>query len=460
MNTTGDPLDFGAVYDGVTDCSAAINRCIQEHDHVCFRGTATASVCRPIIVREGTWLDLDPNFTLRLADAANCLLVKNKYAESAYFSEKNGHPEFMSELYPGFDPEDWVLGPPERNIRITGGTFDGNGANQARQDWRYGAMGYYGTALCFVNVDGFEMSNVRIRNPATYNAEFHIASNFRLSNIHLDYDCRRLNIDGLHLGGDCYHGVIDGVTGKTFDDMIALNGGDSGRPKPSADGVILPQADRVWYPFAQGRIADIEIRSIMATEGYRAVRLLSNVKVPQSPPHETEGMDNILIDGIYGRYSVNAVLISSHIGAIKPYGNITIRNVKNTLTSEARMANIFAETSTVVNNLIINDYYHRTEHSQDPLTLLGSVNRLTLRDVLFEVSKTVNLADRAAMEIGDSTTGVRHLVLDNVVVSGNGPSKYPAALCLHNVSKMHVSNSSFDCDTLAASQGDPISEPA
>jgi len=350
----------------------------------------------------------------------------------------------MSELYPGFHPDDWVLGEPERNIRITGGIFDGNGKNSERQDWRYGSMGYYGTVILLVNIDGFEMSNVRIRNATTYNAEFHIMKNFRVSNIDMDYDDRRLNIDGLHFGGDCYNGVIDGVTGKTFDDMIALNGGDSWYPKRSKDDVLLPQADKVWYPFAQGKIADIEVRSIMATNGYRAVRLLSNVKVAESPDNETEGMDNILIDGIYGSYTVNSVLISSHIGDTKPYGNITIRNIKNTLTPNACMANIYSEPSTDINNLIINDYYHKTECQQDPLVLRGSINRLTLRDVLIEISETVDLTDRSAIKVGDESTHINYMILDNVMVSSNAENKYPAALCLKNVNKIQDSNSNFD----------------
>jgi glycosyl hydrolase family 28 len=440
----GDPLNFGAVYDGMTDCSSAINQCIQEYNHVVFRGSETALVASPILVRTGTWLDLDPNFTIKLADNTNDVLLKNQWAESAYFSAKNGNPEFMFELYPNFAPADWMLGEPDRNIKITGGIFDGNGKNQARQDWRYGAMGYYGTALIFVNVDGFEMSNVKVKNPVTYNIELHITNNFRVNNINFDYDERRPNIDGLHLGGDCYNGVIDGITGKTFDDMVAVNGGDCWYPKSSKDDVILPQANKVWYPFAQGRIANIEIRSIMAENSFRAVRLLSNVKVAESPVDETEGMDNILIDGIYGSFSVNSVLISCHIGDIKPYGNITLRNIKNTLTPATRIANVYAEPSTFINNLIIDDYYHKTEYTQDPLVLRGSVKKMTLRNIFIEVADTVDLSNRAAIIIGDSTTHVDRLVLDNIMVSSNRLNQYPTAIRLCNVIKTDIAQSHFE----------------
>ena len=375
------------------DCTSAINQCLQKHDHVIFRGHGTALVSKPLIVKEGTWLDLDPDFTIRLADKSNCVLLKNKWAESAYFAVKNGNPSFMSELYPPvFNPNDWVMGEPERNIRITGGVFDGNGANQMRQDWRYGAMGYYGILLHFVNIDGFEMSNVKLKNATTYNAEFDIVKNFRLTNISMTYDTPRANIDGLHCGGDCYNGVIDGVTGKTYDDMVALNGGDSWRPKATNGNAILPQADKVWYPFAQGKIADIEVRAIMSTDGYRAVRLLSNTKVAESPVDETEGMDNILVDGICGNYLVNAVLISSHIGSIKKYDTITLKNIKNVSKTDSRMANIHAEPLTDIDNLTIEGYHHKTRSSQEPLALLGAVKNLTLRDV--SLDRSISIVER------------------------------------------------------------------
>ncbi len=147
------------------------------------------------------------------------------------------------------------------------------------------------------------------------------------------------------------------------------------RPKATNGNAILPQADKVWYPFAQGKIADIEVRAIMSTDGYRAVRLLSNTKVAESPVDETEGMDNILIDGIYGNYFVNAVLISSHIGSIKKYGAITLENIKNVSKTDSRMANIYAEPLTDIDNLTIEGYYHKTHphknrwHCLEPLRI-------------------------------------------------------------------------------------------
>ena len=437
LETIGDPRDFGAVYDGVKDCSSAINKCIKKYDHIIFRGTGTALVKSPILVRTGSWLDMDPGFTIKLADDVNDLLLKNRWSESAYFAGKNGNPDFMSELYPGFTPDEWELGETDRNIKITGGIFDGNGKHQTRQDWRYGSMGYYGTVLMFVNVEGLEMSNVKIRNALTYNAEFHITKNFRLNNINLDYDEPRPNLDGLHFGGDCYNGIIDGVTGKTYDDMVALNGGDCWYPKPSKDGVILPQANKVWFPFAQGRIANIEIRSIMAQNGYRAIRLLSNTRTDESPENETEGMDNILIDGIYGSYCVNSVLISSFIGKTKNYDNITIRNIKNSLFDGGRMANIYAEPSTFVNNLIISDYYYKAE-LQEPVKLSGSIGKFTLRDAFIEVSDNTDMKGRTAITISRA----KYITFDNVTVS----DEYLHIFSLNDSNKevrINISNSNF-----------------
>ncbi|OGV54769.1 MAG: hypothetical protein A2017_16060 [Lentisphaerae bacterium GWF2_44_16] len=454
-NQVGDPLDFGALYDGITDCTLAINECIQKHDHIIFRGSGIALVSNSLVIRSGVWLDFDPGFTIKLASGSNCVLLKNKWAESAYFAAKNGTPEFMSELYPPvFEHGDWIMGESEKNIKITGGIFDGNGVNQQRQDWRYGSMGYYGVLLLFVNIDGLELSNVKMKNAVTYNAQFDMVRNFRITNINMTYDIARPNIDGLHFGGGCCYGVIDGVTGKTYDDMVALNGGDSWRPKATNGNAILSQADKVWYPFAQGKIFNIEIRSIMADDGYRAVRLLSNVKVPSSPEDETEGMDNIVIDGIYGSYKVNAVLISSHIGNLKKYGNITIRNIRNTQTFPARMSNIRAEPLTYVDNLIISDYHHKTDAFPVPLELLGGIENLIMRDVLIDVSDAVDLKGRAAVEIGSAESSCRRLFFDNISINASGSSRYSAAFALTNVVKIKVSNSSFDCDAFIQVKGE------
>src|SRR5680860_37855 len=62
----GDPRDYGAVYDGVTDCAPAINQCIQENDVVKFMGSGTALCYDSIIVETDTYLKLDDSFTIRL----------------------------------------------------------------------------------------------------------------------------------------------------------------------------------------------------------------------------------------------------------------------------------------------------------------------------------------------------------------------------------------------------------
>ena len=350
INTTqvGNPLKYGAKFDGVTDDSDAINACILANDHVVFNGNSVALVKKPIIVRTNTWLDLDNNFTIKLGDNSNCALIKNKWAEQAYFMEKNlingAVPTFMPQVYPTYGTypsANYVLGVSDKNIKITGGKLDGNGGNQTRQDYRFGNIGYWGVMLSIVNTDGFELSNIKLLDSCTYFTDFSILSNFVIKNIYFDYLGNRENVDGIHFDGECRNGAVENIFGKTNDDMVTFNGGDSWYPK-NTGGAITTEANRLWYPLRQGLIENITVKNIFATSGYRATRLLSNKRVIDvSPITETEGMRNIVIDGIYGTFRTDLILISNHYGNAKSYGHITFKNIHanslgaNNITIEA-----------------------------------------------------------------------------------------------------------------------------
>lgn len=74
-----------------------------------------------------------------------------------------------------------------------------------------------------------------------------------MKNIKFDYLSPRANIDGIHFDGECSNGVVVNVFGKTNDDMVTFNGGDSWYPK-NVGGAITTEANRLWYPFKQGKI--------------------------------------------------------------------------------------------------------------------------------------------------------------------------------------------------------------
>jgi len=410
----GDPRAYGAVYDGLYDCAPAINECIQNHKHVKLRGEGVALCRSTIMVKSDTWLELDRDFTIKLADNANTVLIKNKWAEQAYFMEKNlingAVPTFMAEIYPdygSYPSTNYILGAAETNIRITGGIFDGNGGNNSRKDHLYGCVGFVGVLLQIVNVRGFEMEGVTLKDACTYNAEFCMLSEFFINNITLKFGKGRPNIDGIHFEGDCYKGTVQNIFGRTNDDMVTFNGGDSWYPGNHL-GTPAPEAKREWFPFRQGAIKNITVKNIFATDGYRAVRLLSNIKREGlSPATETEGMDDILIDGIYGDFRVDCVLISKHYNRDSPYGHITVKNVHATSTG---VNNINIHNVSIDSLVLDSIRYVPTNSSKNFIVNKGNIKSLMIRDTLIDGKGE----DLSAKTVINNTGTINKLKLINV----------------------------------------------
>ncbi len=413
---TGDaiwsPCRFGAVYDGRTDCTEAIQQCLDRRGTVRLRGNGTALIRRSLIIHGGTWLCLDPGFTIRLADNACCEMLRTRWADQRFFEDRFpdfvADPAFPRHAGPDDRPENWTLGPPERNIRITGGIWDANGAANPRQGHLWGSFGYRGFLMVLVNVEGFVLRDVTLFDAQTYAFDAALLSRFTIDNVHLDMRALRPNQDGIHLEGECYNGVISNIHGRTWDDMVALNGGDSAYPKYPT-GVPVPErgtgTNILWKSFRQGGIRHVVIRDIHVGEGmtgYRAVRLLSTGRHP---------IDEVTIDGVYGRYAVDGILISSHYEAEARYGTITVRNLACTVEGEpdtaerGRRGLIWLENDRVrIDSLLLDGCrFRRTARSGQFLHAQGSIRRLLASNVDLTVAEDAPRLGRGMLScIGDS----------------------------------------------------------
>jgi hypothetical protein len=437
-NTHFSPQWFGAVYDGVTDCTVAIQTCLNQKGEIRLRGNGTALISAPLWIYSDTWLHLDPGFTIRLADHSCCPLLRTRWADQRYFSET--FPTFVTDpAFPRFlsaddKPADWKLGPPEVNITVTGGTWDANGANNPRQDYRWGSFDYCGFLMQMVNVEGFILRDVRLFDPCTYFFEAAKLTRFCIENIHMDMRELRANQDGIHLEGECYNGVIQNIHGRTWDDMVALNGGDSFYPKYPR-GVTAPPKGQgtniLWIPFLQGGIRHIIIRDIHVAEGqtgYRAVRLLSTAKYI---------IDEITIDGIYGRYAVNAVLISAHYESIAPYGTLIIRNLACTVDGDPetlqwpRQGHIKLENERVAIDTLIIDggRYIRTPRNGQFFQCPGSVKRLFVSNLDISVAPGTTFLGRGAFNCTGSDRALVHeAYFSNVSINREAEARYDIAI--------------------------------
>lgn len=449
------PRWFGAVYDGTTDCTAAIQKCLDQRGTVRLRGRGTALISDSLIIHGDTWLCLAPYFTIRLADGVSRSMLRTRWADQRYFENKFPdfvtNPEFPRYVSDDDCPENWVLGEPETNIRITGGIWDANGGTNPRLAHLWGSYAFRGMLMVIVNVKGFVMRDVSLYDPTTYFFDACALSDFTIDNIHLDMRELRLNQDGIHLEGECFNGVISNIHGRTWDDMVALNGGDGAYPKyPS--GFPVPErgtgTNVIWRSFRQGHIRNIMIRDIHVSEGligYRAVRLLSTGKYK---------MDNITIDGIHGRYTLDGVLISAHLEDSAPYGSIIVRNVDCEVVGEPETAErgrrglFWLENEKVkIDTLIIDGCrFRRTSKNGQFLYAQGSIKRLFVSNVDVSVEEGAPMFGRGAFScVGDKAV-IEQAYVSNLAINAEGATPYDVAF-QGNWRELNMNNARIKADT-------------
>lgn len=366
----------------------AIQQCIDENDHVIFTGNRTALVSKTLIIRTNTWLDFDNDFRLKLMDNSNCPLIRNRWADQIYFMNRmliNGQPpSYVYDLYPDYGTypsSTYVLGNKDENIKITGGILDGNGGNQTTNMNEYGCFGYTGRLLTLVHVRNLVIDGVTMYDPKIYFTEFSLLSHFEIRNIKLELNVARSNQDGLHFDGDCYDGIIDNICGKTNDDMVTFNGGDSWYVTSENPEI----KDILQYPYKRGKIARIKISNIFVkntTYGYRATRLLSN---NAEGFNETEGIEDIYYDGIFGEFRYDVILISSHYGAQKHYKNLYFNNISAHSSPNVGLRMIWIQSNTHIESLVINNFRYATlDGNKNLINNQGVVDTLFLQNILLE----------------------------------------------------------------------------
>ena len=76
-SSDNDPLKYGAVYDGVTDCTDAINIALSKGGNIHFKGNGTALCSGPLLIsKSNTHIHIDGGFTIKLKDNSNHQLIK------------------------------------------------------------------------------------------------------------------------------------------------------------------------------------------------------------------------------------------------------------------------------------------------------------------------------------------------------------------------------------------------
>lgn len=233
-------------------------------------------ISKPIELPSNFTLRLPRYATVRLADGANCVMVKNKMQKDPKkrLSEEVYTNPVWAHLWSYVD--DYSPDAPCENIEIKGGIWDCNNQNQLPNPERnidLSVREFYGCGMLFYNVKGFKLSELTVKDPSQYGVTMDKVSYFTVEDVTFDYNLGNpypINMDGIHLDGNCHDGVIRNLKGTCYDDLVAINAHEGSR----------------------GPITNIEIDGLFAENCHSAVRLLSLKQVVR----------NIHISNVFGTY--------------------------------------------------------------------------------------------------------------------------------------------------------------
>lgn len=340
-----DPRNYGAVYDGVTDCSTAINAAINAGGRVRLCGNGTALCEDSIVLKSNVSLLLDNGFTIKLANGVNKPLIKTQGAD--YLWNDTSHVrQYVCE-----------------NASIEGGILDFNGDNQTRDPSASVTTDFVGFGMMIADADDFRFENCTIKDPTSFGFLGGSLHRFVIRNIYCDYGTRRNNMDGIHIGGDSYDGIVDNIVGKTYDDMVALNAFDGQQ-----------------YMMRRGDMYNITVSNIASNDGYRAVRLLND---------NEHKFDNICLEHIRGTYDqLGIIILSSYSYSPANYGHIVIKDVR-------------CENKTNNNSLI---YGHRENYP------------ITIDSLVIDGVSCIETNPGLMSIIGGVSTTINNMILSNIDV--------------------------------------------
>ncbi len=254
--------------DGIHDDTQAIQQMLDGCGIVTIDKPGTYLISRTLIIRSNTRFVLSPGAKLLAAPMSKCALIENEY---------------------------FAGGGRNCNVEIIGGIWDGNCDNMGldgeyeaihREDEPYSPKLFKGKLIRFARIDNVMLEKMTVRNPVSYGIQIADVVGFVVRDLYFDYNWHFGTTDGVHINGPARDGVIENLHGTTNDDMVSLT-----------------TIDELHAEVTKGDIVNVDIRNVSATNGYSGVRLLSAGDYD---------LRCVRINGVYGDYRHNAVLISHH----------------------------------------------------------------------------------------------------------------------------------------------------
>ena len=382
FSTAEKPTLYG---DGIHDDTAALQALLDEKTayvkfplpKVCYLISA------PLRVHSGQELHLDRYCHIKLMPNSNCVMLVNADPENG---NKNitvtGGIWDMNNLEQAKNPLhfDFPGNPADRGrlfchyeLASNPAPFDGN--REALLDFHPDTY-YRGVAVSFLNVENLRIARLTIKDPVTFSIMLNVVKHFTVEDITFDFNYGNpwaVNMDGVHLCGNCHFGVIRNIKGSCYDDMVAINA-DEGVPGP---------------------ITDIQVDGLFADDCHSAVRLLS----------ANQPVERISISNVYGTYYQYCIGITRYYAGTNGYFDGIV--LKNIFASKAPRHSVYRKDGSFV------------------YPFIWVQSGLTVRNISIEnvYRKEKNMAVET---IGiDKRATVKNMVLNNIVQENLLPEQFP-----------------------------------
>jgi len=319
-------------------------------------------ISKPLKIYSGQELSLDRYCHIKLMPMSNCVMLQNA------------------------DPENG-----DNNITVTGGIWDLNNLEQEKNPLHFSGNpnlmevfwkpGYYnGTVISFWNVKNLKIAHLTIKDPVTFSIMINVIEYFTVEDITFDFNYGNpwaVNMDGVHLCGNCHFGVIRNLKGSCFDDMVAINADEGEVPGP---------------------VTDIQVDGLFADDCHSAVRLLS-ANYP---------VERVSISNVYGTYYQYCIGVTKYYAGTNGYFDGIV--LKNIFASKAPRHSVYRKDGSKVYPFI---------WVQRGLT----VKNLSIENVY---RKETNVAIET---IGiDKGAKIENLSLSNIVQENLLPEQFPLIL--------------------------------
>lgn len=383
--------------DGIHDDTAAIQEMIDSGCREVVLPTPEKHyvISKPLELPSNFRLVLPRFAEIRLADNANCLMLKNKMTPD-YDAERL--PKDLDDLWGGVCKHLWYYvneyspNAIVENVEVCGGIWNCNNLNQLPNPERtegFGPYGYTGEGMLFYGVKNLKLSSLTLKDPVHWGISFDRVSYFTVEDITFDYNLGNpfaLNMDGVHINGNCHYGVVRNLKGATYDDMVALNAHEGSRGPITnilIDGLF---AETCHSAVRLLTVAD-DMRNIHITNVYGTYYQYC-IGITKYYPGETTGVfDAITLDHIYASKAYGEGIHPYWKGCVYPFVYIQEETkVTNLKIADVRRDEYVLPIDTIwigeratVDNLIL-DNIVTENHTGEPMpffTNLGQVNGLT-----------------------------------------------------------------------------------